>query len=582
MLQSLDVDISKDPESCAYYLHILAYEACCALHRADINNLKVWAIALNEDRRNSKLEHNGSYILSPSAVTFEDLKFKLMGKTIAIEAELKFFFQPKLQIKINEYLKNLFRSKPARATRRKSTFATGCGEVYILHEHGKLRPVKIGRTEVSAESRSKYFSKACISQLVVYDSIRDRMHYKRLETLMHKTFEHVRETNGRSCTHHHREWFDIDAEQAMSILRRWDEWLANNSFQDASKDGSQHWSFRESVPGSFNTFMWKLSKDVANMTAGSILSEPLLVTAIDVPPNAAVSETRLTTEIVETTETISAVENEATVQSTAVKKTTEITTEVQEAMLATKSIFNLGTVPSTCVPIDQGIQQQIRKITASRDAKASNKGSSPSSTPFTFSIRQRPVETPGRKAGNTELPAAFGSTSVFERPQIQATRNPFTPSSTPQKQIRPPLSGLLTPPDSQSRVPIMKDLKASEDSATVKPEPPQDVFRITPEPEPTEEVEDDHSSDVESIQQADSDEERTSTEPPQKAEQEQISDTRKCNYSFNIGSSTVNVVMSRPIKTTSSPVDKDGFEAELDFQLENLRSLISSFALRNT
>lgn len=109
------------------------------------------------------------------------------------------------------------------------------GYVYVFRSRSRPGVVKIGRA-TNIQDRLKRIQKDChmFDLEIVPDSTCTKIyHVAKLERLVHRELQIVLKTDFRcdNPDHYtakgssHREWFEIDAAKAVSIVKRWREWL---------------------------------------------------------------------------------------------------------------------------------------------------------------------------------------------------------------------------------------------------------------------------------------------------------------------------------------------------------------------
>ena len=99
------------------------------------------------------------------------------------------------------------------------------GSIYVLRDPKRKSLLKIGRSK-DPEKRNKKHIKNCGTSLECIFASNRVKNVKRAERLTHIDLKHLkRPWNCNRCSQQHREWFEVEEEIAMKIVKKWTRWI---------------------------------------------------------------------------------------------------------------------------------------------------------------------------------------------------------------------------------------------------------------------------------------------------------------------------------------------------------------------
>ena len=249
----------SEREELEYLLEVLAYNALCEEHQfhgkvltdkwkkditavlkgderpltppADAAGLRLSELDKNTDKAEATKDAEFSFSQIdekddkrvPSEhwpLEFDEKGFQLLSKTnAAAPAPPRAKLREKLQMELNEAIKE-----------------TEDGFIYIYKIKGHDDLVKIGFTHRTVADRHEDWQFSCNREVIcIYPETQEHKKVKyarRIEALCHKQLAHCKtEVYCDACMSRHTEWFKIDDQEAIAIVKSWSKWANSEPYE---------------------------------------------------------------------------------------------------------------------------------------------------------------------------------------------------------------------------------------------------------------------------------------------------------------------------------------------------------------
>jgi hypothetical protein len=125
------------------------------------------------------------------------------------------------------------------------------GYVYLYEVEGNEGYVKIGYTSRSITIRHEEWEFDCNRRpKILYPNVTGAaiavQNARRVEALCHAELDHHRiRIYCRGCLKQHIEWFEISAEDAIAVIRKWSNWVATQPYKSRQLRSTETWTLKE-------------------------------------------------------------------------------------------------------------------------------------------------------------------------------------------------------------------------------------------------------------------------------------------------------------------------------------------------
>jgi hypothetical protein len=142
------------------------------------------------------------------------------------------------------------------------------GHIYIYQCKGKFGYYKVGLTTDLAP-RLQSWEKQCGRELMSYfprseEDLRPVPHISRVERLIHAELAEYRRKEercqGTTCGKSHQEWFEVDEQLALRVVRKWIAWMRKEPYVQIN--GGSTWVLDIHLVGSIKEICTPLSKEI--------------------------------------------------------------------------------------------------------------------------------------------------------------------------------------------------------------------------------------------------------------------------------------------------------------------------------
>ncbi|KAF1939305.1 hypothetical protein EJ02DRAFT_457067 [Clathrospora elynae] len=206
-----------------------------------ISNPKVSHVKHAEKRKDTKQATARSLTASTTPTPPSITKSAKQGVNVRVSYAFRFKpYQPKKQagISVQSALLSVI-TEPLKKTDKKDGF------IYIFWDVEHFGMVKIGRTK-DLEARLEQWNRQCKRTHSYHGKLPSIPHVSRIERLMHIELKEWRmQRMCEGCGAMHQEWFDVKTIHAVSVFRKWQDWIEQRPY--ALDPQSGEWTIRPGV-----------------------------------------------------------------------------------------------------------------------------------------------------------------------------------------------------------------------------------------------------------------------------------------------------------------------------------------------